>query len=87
MFRCNNLLCNKKADHHDPLWLLVEMRGVEPLSKKPVPEISPSAVTVLEFKQSIVQEQTAFADSRISFPQKSRTSFIGILLVDVSLRS
>ena len=41
----------------------------------------------LKFKQSIVQEQTAFADFGISFPRKSRTSFSGILLVDVSLES
>ena len=41
----------------------------------------------LIFKQSIVQEQTAFADFGIGFPRKSRTSFSGILLIDVSLES
>ena len=39
------------------------------------------------FKQSIVQKQTTFADLGISFPKKSQASSLGILLVDVSLKS
>lgn len=59
MFRYNNLLCNKKADHHDPLWLLVEMRGVEPLSEGSLAGPSPSADCDLKFPHDDARSQAS----------------------------
>ena len=80
--------CEKMIEH---FFTTLDNSGGDEGSRTPVQKACPINFSecsyFLRFKQSIVQEQTAFADFGISFPLKSRTSFSGILLVDVSLKS
>lgn len=80
--------CEKMIEH---FFTTLDNSGGDEGSRTPVQKACPINFSecsyCLRFKQSIVQEQTAFADFGIGFPLKSRTSFAGILLVDVSLKS
>lgn len=79
---CKFPLKNRNLPKKIPAGFLVETRGVEPLSKKPVPQASPSAVP--DFRVSGVPFRNKLPPPiPVRFPQSYRTSLIGILLAGV----